>query len=77
MFVVFYTVKIVHICVFMTCSTSNSLTDPRNVCLNTWDFPVVPIAAAFFYEIHSNFLLTLHSRISVIQNNDATGWKYK
>jgi hypothetical protein len=35
MFVVFYTVKIVYICVFMTCSTSCHLCDthmdPRNV----------------------------------------------
>jgi len=36
MFVVFYTVNL-HICVFMTCSTSyclyDTLMDPRNVCV--------------------------------------------
>jgi len=57
----------------MTCSTSYCLTDPWNLCLNKWDFLIVPTVAAFLHEVYRNFLLTLHSRISVIQNNGATG----
>ena len=64
MFVVFYTVKIVYICVFTTCSTSYCLTDPWNV----WDFHIVPTPAALLHKVYRNFLLTLHSRISVIQS---------
>ena len=36
MFIVFFTAKILYICIFMTCSTSyclcDALVDPRNVC---------------------------------------------
>ena len=57
MFIVLYTVKIVHICVFMTCYTSyccETLMDPRNVCV--WKNWVLNIFHPRAFEKLNTFL---------------------
>jgi hypothetical protein len=64
MFLVFHTVKIVYICVFVNCSAScclcNTLMDPWNVCMyENVHISAVLKVPSYFSEVGLEVLLTM------------------